>query len=87
MSRADGEKVLWLIAGLGIGAGVTFLFGTRAGRNYRRQIGRVVEEGCDQITEVGKDALEKGKELYESGREFVEETGKRVGARLHVAGK
>jgi len=85
--RNAGEKILWFVAGVGIGAGATFLFGTREGRKYRRQAARMVEDGCEQITEAGREALDKGKELLQNSREFVEETGRRVGARLHVAGR
>ncbi|MBI3933651.1 MAG: YtxH domain-containing protein [Acidobacteria bacterium] len=87
MITRTGEKVLWFVAGVGIGTGITFLFGTRTGKKYRRQMVRMVEDGCEQVTEAGKEVLDKGKELIETGREFVEEAGKRVGARLRVAGR
>jgi gas vesicle protein len=85
--KDTGERVLWFVIGASIGAGATFLFGTKEGRRYRRQMARMAEETCEQITETGQEILDKGRKVYESGREFVEETGKRVGARLHVAAK
>lgn len=87
MSRYTGERILWFIAGVGIGTGATFLFGTRRGQRYRRQVARMVEDGCEQISEAGQEFVGRGKELLDSGREFVEETGRRVGARLHVAAR
>jgi gas vesicle protein len=81
--RNAAERILWFAAGIGIGAGATFLFGTREGRKYRRQVARMVEDRYEQIAEAGREAIDKGKEMVEEGRQFVEETGKRVGARLH----
>ena len=80
-------KTLWFTTGLGIGAGATWLFGTRSGRRARRQITRVVEDGRERLTEAGHDVLEKGGELYERGKEFVGHTGSEVGRRLHLAGR
>ena len=85
--RNTGDRILWFMVGAGIGAGAAFLFGTREGRKYRQQVVRRLEDGCEQITEAGREAIDKGKELLDEGREFVEETGRRVGARLHVAGR
>jgi hypothetical protein len=85
--RNTAERILWFVTGVGIGAGATFLFGTREGRKYRRQMARMVEDRCEQIGEASREVIDKGKEFLETGREFVEETGRRVGARLHVAGR
>jgi hypothetical protein len=81
------KKSLWFTAGLGIGAGATWLFGTRGGRKARRQIARMVEDGRERLTEAGHDVLGKGEELYERGKEFAEHTGAEVGRRLHSAGR
>ena len=61
MSRGNGERVLWFVAGVGIGTGAMFLFGTRKGEKYRRQMARVVEDRREQIAEAGQEVLEKGK--------------------------
>ena len=80
-------KSLWLTAGIGVGAGATWLYGTRSGRKARRQIARVAEDGRERLTEAGHDVLEKGEELYERGKEFMEHTGTEVGRRLHFASR
>jgi hypothetical protein len=87
MSRQTGASILWFMAGIGIGTGATFLFGTRTGQRYRRQAARMVEDGCEQITGAGQEFLDKGKELFSNGREFVEETGARIGRELRFARK
>jgi hypothetical protein len=81
------ERVLWFVSGIGLGAGATFLFGTREGRRYRRQVARMVEDKYDQISEAGCEAIDRGKELLEEGRNFVQETGARIGRELHLAGR
>ena len=83
--RNSGEKIFWLVAGAGIGAGATYLFGTREGRRYRRQVARMVEDGCEQLEVVRQDVLESGKEVFERGKEIVEETGAKVSRKLHLA--
>ena len=85
--RGNPERILWFVVGVGFGTGVALLFGTRTGRRYRRQMARIVEDGCDQVDEVRQDVLERGKEVYERGREFVEEAGSKVARSLHLAHK
>lgn len=79
------KNSLWLIGGASIGAGATWLFGTRSGRKARRQMARMVEDGRERLGEAGHDVLEKGKEAFERGKEYVEETGHRVASGLRIA--
>jgi hypothetical protein len=85
--RSAGERIIFFVAGAGIGAGMVFLFGTRTGQRYRRQVARIVEDRCEQVTEAGREVLDKGKEALETGREFLEETGARIGKKLQFARK
>ena len=73
MSSKSGEKVLWMLAGLGIGAGVALLFAPKTGRDTRRYLKRMAEEGRDKVVETGEEALGKGKEVYERGKAVVNE--------------
>jgi gas vesicle protein len=81
------QQSLWFTAGLGIGAGATWLLATRDGRKARRKIGHMVREGRERLNEAGQDVFERGKEMLDRGKEFVEETGAEVGRRLHFAGR
>ena len=73
MKASKGEKFLWLIAGLGLGTGITFLFATTEGRRVRRDLWRLAKESGERITEGGQEVLEKGKQVYERGKEVVDE--------------
>ena len=87
MSNNTGEKILWFVAGAGIGTGVAFLLWTRSGKRARKQMGRMVEQGRERIAEAGEEILHRGQEFYERGKEFVEDTGKRVSEGLRFAQK
>ena len=73
MSSNSGNKVLWMLAGLGIGAGVALLFAPKTGRATRRYLQHMAEEGRDKMVETGEEALGKSKEIYERGKAMVDE--------------
>ena len=73
MSSNKGEKVLWLLAGLGIGAGVALLFAPKSGKETRRYLKHMAEEGRDKVVETGEEIRGKGKEVYERGKAVVDE--------------
>ena len=73
MRNTNAERFLWLVAGAGLGAGLTFLFATKSGRKARRQVMRYAEETGERIAETGQDVLDKGKQVYERGKEVVDE--------------
>ena len=73
MRRHSGERFLWLVAGLGLGAGVTFLFTSKTGKKARRYVYRMAEDGRERLAEGGQEVLERGKELYERGKEIADE--------------
>ena len=73
MRTNSGEKFLWLLAGAGLGAGLTFLFATKAGQKARRQMKRYAEDTGERLAEGSQEVLEKGKQVYERGKEVVDE--------------
>jgi hypothetical protein len=78
------RQSLWFTAGLGIGAGSTWLFATREGRRTRRRIAHTVRDGRKRLTETGHDIFGKGTEMLDRGKQFVKETRFEVGRRLHA---
>ena len=70
---SSGERFLWLLAGAGLGAGLTFLFATKAGRKARRQMMRYAEQTGERLAETGEEVLGKGKQIYGRGKEVVDE--------------
>ncbi|MBI1956431.1 MAG: YtxH domain-containing protein [Acidobacteria bacterium] len=62
-----------MLAGLGIGAGVALLFAPKSGKETRRYLKNMAEEGRDKVIETGEEILGKGKEVYERGKAVVDE--------------
>ena len=79
------EKSSWLVAGIGIGAGATWLFATRGGRKAQRQVVRIVDDGREYLVKAGQDALEKGKDFYERGKELAEDARDGMASVLRIA--
>jgi gas vesicle protein len=73
MARGTGEKVLWILAGVGIGAGVALLFAPKTGKDMRRYLARVAEDSRDRLADTSQDVLDKGKEVYERSKAVVDE--------------
>jgi len=73
MKHTNGERYLWLVAGLGLGAGITYLFASKEGRKARRRFVRMMEDGTERLVERSEEVLERGKEFYERGREMADE--------------
>ncbi len=73
MSRHRGFGIVWLVAGLGLGAGVTYLFTSKSGEKARRYVSRMAEDGRERLAESSHEVLERGKALYERGKEMADE--------------
>lgn len=73
MRNQTGEKFLWLLAGVGMGAGVALLFAPKTGRELRRYLSRMAEDSRERLAEGGQDVLEKSKQVLERGKNVVEE--------------
>jgi gas vesicle protein len=65
-----GSSLAFLLAGMGIGAGLAILFAPKSGRETRKYIARRAEGGKNYVTAVGKelrrqaeDAVDRGKDL------------------------
>lgn len=81
------KQSLLFTAGIGVGAGSTWLFATRGGRRTRKQIGHMVKDGGERLHETGHNVFERGKEMLNRGKELAEEAGGAVGRRLHFASR
>ncbi len=73
MRNRTGEKFLWLLAGVGLGAGLALLFAPKTGKDMRRYLARVAEDSRDRLIEGGQEALDRGKQVYERGKAVVDE--------------
>lgn len=72
------EKVMWLVIGAAVGAGIALLYAPMTGKDTRKLIRRkagdardtLVETGeniRDTITETGGTILDAGKDVYKKG--------------------
>ena len=68
-----GSKVVWLMAGIAIGATVALLYAPASGEVTRRKIVKSTKEGREAIADSGRDMLERGKEMYEKGRKMADD--------------
>lgn len=73
MTDQKGEKFVWLLAGLGLGAGIALLFAPQSGRETRRRLTRMAEDSRDRLTESGQEILDKSKQVIERGKAVVDE--------------
>ena len=73
MRNESGEKVLWLVTGMGIGAAVALLFAPKTGRQMRRYLARLAEDGREVINERGMEVIDKSKQALDRGRAVVDE--------------
>ena len=68
-----GDKALWLLTGIAIGATIALLYAPASGEVTRRKIVRKTQEGRDVLVESSKDMLERGREMYEHGRKLADD--------------
>jgi gas vesicle protein len=68
-----GNKVVWFMAGIAIGATVALLYAPATGEETRRQLSKRAQEGRDALTDSGGDLLERGRDMYERGRKLADE--------------
>jgi gas vesicle protein len=90
-TKGQGQGLVWLLAGLGIGALLGVLYAPKSGRETREDIARGAREGTEYLSTRSKRAAEhvgtlmdKGKEhvseYVDRGRSFVGDQSKRVAA-------
>ncbi len=66
-----GSNLAFLLAGMGIGAGLTLLFAPKSGREARKYIARRAEDGRDYVTAMGKELRRQAEDLVEKGKDLA----------------
>jgi gas vesicle protein len=69
----NSERLFLLLAGMGIGAGVALLFAPKSGKETRKYLSRMAEDGRDRVVETGEELVDQGKKAYEHGKAVVDE--------------
>lgn len=82
-----GERAIWFLAGMAVGAGLGILFAPKSGRETREYIGERAARGRDYVSQTGKDVYEKGRELYERGKGLAEEAGELIDRGRRAVGR
>jgi len=68
----DGERLIWFLAGVAVGATVGLLFAPKSGRETRQYLGEKTAEGRDFLAETGREAYDKVREFYQRGKSMAE---------------
>ena len=68
-----GNKVVWFVAGIAIGATIALLYAPASGEETRRKLARKTEQGRAALADSGKEMYERGKEMYERGRKLADD--------------
>jgi gas vesicle protein len=71
--ESKGPGLVWLLAGLGIGALVGILFAPKSGRETREDIGRSAREGTERLSTRTKRVAEHSGTLMDKGKQQVGE--------------
>lgn len=73
MPEDNSNKVVWFLTGAAIGAAVALLYAPQSGEETRRQLRQKADEGREQLTESGRELVDRGRDLYEKGRSMADE--------------
>lgn len=61
-----GQKLMFLVIGGGIGAGIALLFAPKPGREIREDIADLAGKGYDNALETAKEIKQKTADLFET---------------------
>ena len=64
-------KMGYMLAGLGIGAGVALLFAPRSGKQSRKFLARKAEDGWDQVASMSKELRTQAEGFVDKGRDWA----------------
>ena len=71
--EGSGDKVIWFVAGIAIGATIALLYAPASGEETRRKLAKRTQQGRQAVAEGGKEILERGKEMYEKSRKLADD--------------
>lgn len=71
MTNGKNNNLIWLLAGVGVGAAVAILYAPKSGRETRKDIVDGVQKGYDYVAATGRDAREQISNLIDQGKAAV----------------
>ena len=69
----NAERMFLIMAGMGIGAGIALLFAPKTGKETRKYLSRMAEDGRDKFVETGEEFMDRGRKAVEQGKAVVDE--------------
>lgn len=66
-----GSNMVFLLAGMGIGAGLAILFAPKSGKETRRYIARRAEDGREYVAAMGKELQRQAEDFVDKGKDLA----------------
>ena len=66
-----GTNLAFLLAGMGIGAGLAILFAPKSGRESRRYVARRAEAGRDYVAALGQELRRQAEDIVDKGKDWA----------------
>jgi gas vesicle protein len=85
MSDQSNSKIVWFIAGLGLGTVATLLYAPKSGRDTRRALANSVDDGRQYLADLGHDAREHVTGWIDTGKKVVAGRKDQVTGAIHDA--
>ncbi|HEX8983917.1 MAG TPA: YtxH domain-containing protein [Bryobacteraceae bacterium] len=67
------ERILWVLVGAGVGAGIALLYAPKTGKDTRRYLRRRAEDARETLVETGEQIRDKvtdtGETIFGAGRD------------------
>ncbi len=71
-------KLLYLVAGLGIGGAVALLFAPKSGKETRKYLTDKAEDGKDYVAAKGKEFYRQAEDLVDRGKDVISKQKERL---------
>jgi gas vesicle protein len=85
MSDESNNKIVWFLAGLGLGTLATLLYAPKSGRDTRRAIAAGVDDGREYLNNLGRDAREHVSGWVDTGKKVMAGKKDQITAAIHDA--
>lgn len=85
MSDESSSKVVWFVAGLGLGTIAALLYAPKSGRDTRRAIADSVGEGREYLAGLGRETRQQVGDWVDNGKKAVSHQKEQVVGAIHDA--
>jgi gas vesicle protein len=85
MSDENSSKIVWFVAGLGLGTIAALLYAPKSGRDTRKAIAAGVDDGREYLNGLGRDAREHVSGWVDTGKKVIAGKKDQVLGAIHDA--